>query len=349
MTVTGSGTKRAAKTAGVRDVARLAGVSTGTVSKVLNRADGVTEATRGKVEDAISKLGFVPSRAAAQLRSGRSGLVAVIVPDVGNPFWGDVLRGIESVLDASGSNLVVSSSHQDPDRERHLIRHTQSLGVDGLLVAPVGNIIEGLEAMQERGTQVVVLDRYVPESRLPSVSVDDVKGAELAVTHLLEVGHRSIVMVNGPTSVSWCADRRAGAERAILGAHDLDRPPSLVHVEVADLTVAEGEKSVERILNDAPSSTGVFCANDLVALGVLRGLIERGVRVPADMALAGYDDVEFAAALFPPLTSVRQPPFEMGESAAGMLVDPDPDGEDHHVRFTPELVIRSSSDSGVSG
>lgn len=325
---------------GVRQVAEVAGVSVGTVSNVLNHPDRVGTSTRVRVEEAMAGLGFVPSRAAGQLRSRRSGLVGVVVPDVGNPFWASVLRGVETVADTEGLSLVVGSTRQDPERQRELLRVLESQGVDGLLIAPIDHANDWA-TFERRQFGVVTLERQGADFRGSWVSLDNVEGARLAVGHLVDLGHRRIAFVNGPESVSWCAERRVGAVRAVT-ERGLDPVEVLHDVVVKDLTVEQGTAAVGPFL-DAGDVTAVMCVNDMLALGALLAIQQRGIAVPDEVALAGYDDVSFAAALDPPLTSVRQPSFAMGAAAAGLLLRAGAREPGEHVEFEPRLVVRAST------
>jgi len=341
MTATpGTGTDRP-RSVGVREVAARAQVSLGTVSNVMNAPARVGAATRARVEAAMAELGFVPSRAAGQLRSRRSALAGVVVPDVGNPYWASVLRGIESVLDDAGLALVVGSTHQDPPRQRRLLRELASQGVDGLVVAP----ISGGGAWEEFASSrfgVVALERSRAGSAAAWVSLDHVEGGRLAAAHLLDLGHERIAFINGPHSVSWCAARLKGVRSALEERRPSDES-ALVEVTVRDLTVPEGRAAAARLLAAGTGATAVMCANDLVALGALLELRERGVDVPGDLALVGYDDVDFAAALWPPLTTVRQPAFDIGAAAARLLLQGSGRAAGHHIEFAPRLVAREST------
>ena len=327
------------RTVGVRDVAAAAGVSVGTVSNVLNNPDRVGARTRERVEEAMRSLGFVGSRAAGQLRSRRSKLIGVVVPDVGNPFWASVLRGVETVADGLRLTLVVCSTHQDPARQRRLLRDLESQGVDGLIIAPIVDRAADWKSFEARRFGVVTLERQHPGSLGAWVSLDNVQGARLAMDHLLERGHRRLALVNGPSRVSWCAERRAGAVAAVE-ARGLDPAEVIVDVVVDDLTVVEGRTAVGPLL-DARHVTAVMCVNDMLALGALLAMQDRGLRVPDDVALVGYDDADFAPALNPPLTTVHQPSFEMGMAAARLLFDDRDPGE--HIDFEPRLVVRGST------
>ena len=331
--------KPAKKVVGVRDVARLAGCSVGTVSNVINRPDQVRPDSRARVEKAIEELQYVGSRVAGQLRSGRSLLVGVVVPDVGNPFWANVLRGIEEVLDDHRLVPVVTSSRLDAVRERSILRVLESQQVDGLLVAPVTASAKLMEPFRDRRLGVVTLDYEMSGGSFSSVSLDDIKGGELAAVHLIESGHRRFALVN--SSGSWSGDRRAGVVRALL-AHNLKPDECLREVTIQEETIVAGRAAAKTIAEMRARPTAIICGNDLLALGVLLELQERHLRVPDDFALVGYDDVEFAAALSPPLSSVRQPPYEMGKAAARLLVE-HRRGRARHIRFAPELVARASS------
>jgi len=330
----------------VRHVAEMAGVSIGTVSNVLNQPERVGAATRERVESAMASLGFVPSRAAAQLRSRRSGLIGVVVPDVGNPFWASALRGVETVADTAGVSLVVGSTHQDPDRQRQLLRVLESQGVDGLVIAPIDRANDWA-VFERRRYGVVTVERPTPGSRGSWVSLDDVEGARLIVGHLLDLGHRRIALVNGPTRVSWCAQRRRGAVTAVTD-RGLDPRGVILDVVVEDLTVEQGTAAVAPLL-DAHDASAVMCVNDMLALGALLAMQQRHLRVPEDVALAGYDDASFAPALNPPLTTVRQPSFAMGVAAAELLLREGGRRPGDHVEFRPELVVRASTVGRVRG
>lgn len=328
------------KSVGVRDVARHAEVSLGTVSNVINNPDLVAQATRARVESVMTELGFVPSRAAGQLRSRRSSLVGVVVPDVGNPYWASVLRGIETVLGKSGLAIIVGSTHQDPERQRQLLLGLAGQRVDGLIVAPIDDQHDWQQFFEHR-YGIIALESNRSRSVPRWVSLDHVEGANLAASHLIDLGHRNIAFINGPRFVSWCAERHEGIVKSFR-QRGLSPEQNLLEIEVSDLTVNEGARATEALLADH-SPTAIMCANDLVALGVLLALNRRGVRVPHDISLVGYDDADFAPALRPALTTVSQPSSEMGVAAARLLVKGAGRPKAEHVQFVPELVVREST------
>jgi LacI family transcriptional regulator len=328
----------------IRNVAERAQVSLGTVSNVLNRPEMVAPATRARVRAVMDELGFVRNTAAHQLRMGNSRSVSVVVHDVSNSFFTEAIRGIEDVTNDNGYVVIVSSSDASAERERRCLRLVEEQRVLGVIITPADKDLGHLVRLQEHGTRVILLDRHGPGGGFCSVAVDDVRGGELAAAHLFSQGHRRIAMVNGPTEIRQCADRRRGVRRAARRA-GFDPDTAILDVPVAALSAAGGQGAVARVLAGSPAPTGVVCANDMAAMGVLRGLREAGVRVPDDISVVGYDDIDFAAMLSPSLTSVRQPKYELGASAARLLLEEVSDATHTHreVRFDPELVVRSSS------
>ncbi len=328
----------------IRDVAARAGVSLGTVSNVLNHPHLVAEEKRRRVLEAIEELGFVRSSAARQLRGRRSHSIGVVVLDVANPFFTEVLRGIEDVLAANGYTILICSSDESPEREDYQLRVFEEKRVDGVIITPSSGSGARLGRLRQRGIPFVLLDSPALELESCWVAVDDVRGGYLAISCLIERGHRRIALLNGPEEIRQCADRLAGARSAMEEA-GLD-PDQLVVLSLGLQTAQEGDKVAERLLDIEPRPTAVFCVNDLVALGVLRRLRQAGVEVPGDMAVVGYDDIDVASIVKPELTSIRQPKYELGKVAAELLleeVEAGPRHEHRHVLFEPELIVREST------
>jgi LacI family transcriptional regulator len=330
-------------TVSVKEVAALANVSVGTVSNVLNRPDRVAVATRRRVEAAITELGFVRNEAARALRAGWSRSLGLVVLDVANPFFTDVAAGVEAVADAHGMTISLCNSGDDREREqRHLARLAEQR-VQGVLITPVDDRSAQLRTLVQRGVPVVLVDRIGPGRSRCSVSVDDVEGGRLVAEHLMQRGHRRTAFVGGPAHIRQVADRRRGLTAALD-----DAGCELAVLETAALSLAEGRAAAERLVGAASRRrpTAVACANDLLALGLLQGMVAAGVRVPDDIAIVGYDDIAFAAAATVPLTSVRQPRELLGRTAAELLLEEieEPDKHTHRqVQFKPELVVRDSS------
>ncbi|MCV7420116.1 LacI family DNA-binding transcriptional regulator [Mycobacterium yunnanensis] len=329
--------------AGIRDVAAAASVSVGTVSNVLNAPERVAPATVARVQAAIEELGFVRNDAARQLRVGRSRCVGLLVLDVGNPFFTDVARSAE--VRAAQHDLVVllGTSDDDPVRERTYLDTFEEQRVYGLLISPVREDSERLLALRGRGVPVVLVDRDGTDTPFSSVSVDDVAGGRLAAEHLCGRGRRRLAYVGGPLGLRQLADRLAGARAAVE-----QFPGATLEVVPTDESSvlagrAAGEALCARPAVERPDA--IFCANDLLAIGMLQGLADGGVSVPGEMAVIGYDDIAFARSAAVALSSIRQPSADIGATALDLLVASaeSPAAEPRHVVFRPELVARAST------
>ncbi|OJF15246.1 LacI family DNA-binding transcriptional regulator [Couchioplanes caeruleus] len=333
-----------ARTPSVKDVAASAGVSLGTVSNVMNRPEVVSPATRERVERAMAELGFVRNESARQLRAGTSRTLAYVMLDGSNPFFHDVAQGIELAAEDADLSLFICNSNGRADREAvHLDRLVQQR-VQGVLITPVDPEAAHLAEIGRRGIPIVIVDR-VGAGAFCSVAVDDVLGGRIAVEHLAEQGHTRVAVVGGPESIGQVRERLQGA-REIWAELGLD-PEGLTHLPTAALTVAEGRSAGERLagIPARRRPTAAFCANDLLALGLLQQSIGAGLRIPQDLAIVGFDDIDFAAAAAVPLTSVRQPRQELGRAAAQLVLDEasNPRHEHQQLSFVPELVARAST------
>ncbi|HWM39098.1 MAG TPA: LacI family DNA-binding transcriptional regulator [Streptomyces sp.] len=331
---------------GIKQVAHAAGVSVGTVSNVINRPESVSAGTRARVLSTIQQLGYVRSESARQLRAGRSRIIALLVLDMANPFFVDVAGGAERAAREAGLGVMLCNSAQSPSEEAEYLSLFAEQRVRGVLVTPADTTGGNLAEFQRHGIPNVSVDRVLPSAEGCSVSVDDVAGGTLAARHLLERGHDSILYVSGSMQLTQCQDRYAGLVKA-LGEAGLREEEALRHVETERLDVAAGRDAGARLLGMSPRPTAVFCANDLLALGVLQTLYGAGVKVPQEVALVGYDDIVFASAAAVPLTSVRQPAFRMGRAAADLLIEETGDDADAHehqrIVLQPELVVRGST------
>jgi LacI family transcriptional regulator len=332
--------------ASIKDVAAHAGVSVGTVSNVLNRPHTVSGATRLRVEESIAALGFIRNESARHLRAGRSRTLTYLMLDASNPFFTDVARGIEEVAAAEDLTLFLCTSNHDPRRESAYLDSLLQQRVLGVFVTPAGTDGSQLTTLVKAGIKVILLDRATqPGFDGCSISVNDVEGGELAVTHLLELGHERVAFIGGPPDIVQIRDRLTGARQGMVKAGQA--ADQVIVLLTRELTVTEGRRAGERLLG-LPASrrpTAVFCANDLLAMGFLQEMTRQGVTVPGDVAIVGYDDIEFASAAAVPLTSVRQPRRLLGRTAAELLRS-EVNGEPHehqHVVFTPELVVREST------
>jgi LacI family transcriptional regulator len=318
-------------------------VSIGTVSNVLNRPHVVAPATRERVRRVIEDLGYVRNESARHLRSGTGRTIGLVLLDLGNPFFADFARGVEERASEEGYSLIVCNSNEDTVREDAYLTVLEERRVHGVLIVPTTQETNRVERLRARGTPVVRVTHRTSDDEC-GVGVDDLRGGELAMGHLLALGHERVAYVTSASHV-WPTDERR--EGALIAARKAGVAEAVLQdVSVEHLNVAHGRDAGERLLGLRPRPTAVFCANDLVALGVLQVMIRYGIRVPQDMAIVGYDDIEFASAAAIPLTSVRQPRHLMGRTAAELLLaeaSGDPEHVHRRVVLQPELVVRAST------
>lgn len=324
----------------IREVARRANVAQGTVSHVLNHPERVSQAKREAVERAIAELGFVRHEAARHLRSGYSTTLGLLLLDAWNPSFQDVARGVEQST-GQDWNLLLANSGRDIERERTYLRLFAEARVAGLIVIPHDEYAEGLHRIRGDGVPVVVIDRAETDEDALSVAVDDVHGGWLIARHLLDLGHRKLVFIGDESAATPVHDRLTGVRRAVAEAG------VELQVIACDLTVPAGRLVGERLAalpaNERPSA--IVTAIDLLAFGVMQAMLQRGIRVPEEVSLTGYDDVDFTRQLSVPLTTVHRPHVAMGETAARLLIATisGEDPPERHAVFKPELVVRDST------
>ena len=330
----------------VKDVAALAHVSIGTVSNVLNRPEIVAPETVERVLAAIEKLSYVRNEAARQLRVGQSHAVGLIALSGGNPFFTEVTAAAEDSAAKAGFSVIAGTSDRKKERENGYLNLFEELRVRGVLITPVGSIEARLRRMRDRGIPAVLVDRVSTDLSFSSVSVDDVAGGSLAATHLIESGRKRIAFVGGPQQIRQVSDRLRGTRQVVAPHPEV----TLEVISLDALTVQEGLAAgraiARRPRSDRPDA--IFAANDLLAIGLLQGLfMQGGIAIPDEIALVGYDDIQFAGASVVPLTSVRQPSRLIGETAVNLLLAEadDPERETQQIVYQPELVVRASSSS----
>lgn len=330
--------------ASVKDVAALARVSVGTVSNVLNRPELVAPETVERVTQAMEKLSYVRNEAARQLRLGHSQALGLITLSGGNPFFTDLATAAEDAAADAGFSVIVGNSNDRKDREAGYLSLFEELRVRGVLLSPVGDPAPRLRRMRDRGISAVLVDTVSTDSSFSSVSVDDVAGGALAAAHLIESGRRRLAYVGGPIEIRQVRDRLQGARQEVAKHPEV----TLEVVDVGALTVQEGRAAgaaiAARRSSDRPDA--VFAANDLLAIGLLQSLFINGrLAIPQEIALVGYDDIQFASASVVPLTSVRQPSALIGRTGVEILLQEaeDPELQPRHVLYQPELVVRESS------
>jgi DNA-binding LacI/PurR family transcriptional regulator len=327
----------------IRDVAIRAGVSVGTVSNVLNRPNLVAEATRERVRAAIGELGFVRNESARQLRQGRSRTLGVVLENLANPYFTDLARGAEAAMNTDGFDALWCTSDGSASKERRCLDFLEEQRVTGVVITPVGLNSERIAEMQDRGLSVVILDRREYAGAC-STRVDHIAGGEIAMEHLLDRHRPRIAIVTGPLLQEPIKDRSTGAMAAGRRAGLSER--EMTTLVRAELTPTEGKEAARRLLELDPLPTGVFCTNDLLAIGLVNELLRAGIKVPGEIRVVGYDDIELAGTSVVPLTTVRQPRHELGWTAAELAVAEVGAGDQHehrHLVLTPSLVVRESA------
>jgi DNA-binding LacI/PurR family transcriptional regulator len=301
----------------------------------------VRPALAGRVRAAARALGYQPNRIAQSLRTRTTRIAGVLIPDVQNPFFTAVVRGVEDVLQAEGWTLFLGNSDDHPEREQAYLGTLRAEGAAGIVLVP-GQRPEVYRRLVANGLALVAIDRAPDGLQVDRVTVANFEGARQAVAHLVARGHRQIAFIGGPAGMSTAAQRRAGYERALRDAGL--RPPA-AGLEEADFRPSGGRAAMERLLDRGARPTGLFVANDLMTLGVYEALRARGLRVPDDVAVVGFDDAPWAAWLDPPLTTVAQPAYELGATAARLLLERrrEPERLARAVVLEIRLVVRSSS------
>lgn len=299
----------------IRDVARLAGVSTATVSQVLNGGRPVAAATRARTLQVIAQLGYRPDIFGRGLRTRRSHLVGVVLPDLSNPFYPTLVRGVQDRLGSSGYHAVVCNTDGDPRQERELVAELMDREVDGLVVVHFTLKLKDFSVIAGRGVPLVVIGRALG---FDHVYTNDFRAAAAMTTYLLEVGYPSVAHIAGPVGIGPSGSRCAGY-RAAMRQHRL--ASSMAPVVHGDFSMMGGAKALVELLERGVTPRAIFCANDLMALGAIEAAQARGLRVPEDLAVAGFDDIYVASLVRPALTTVGHAATVLGNTAAGLLLD----------------------------
>ena len=318
----------------IQSVADLAGVSIATVSRVLSGNENVREDFIDKVRDAAAKLNYTPSASAQGLAKGRNFTVGVLIPDLSNPYFPDVVKGIHNLATPSNYRLLIADSDGSPEDEISIIRDMLRQ-VDGIILVSPRMSIDDLKSLGNVQSPAVLINRMEPGVGLPSVGVDNFSAMSELIGHLASLGHKRIAFLSGPKE-SWQQRERA---RAVLHASNFG-----ISVEEIPTggSIAAGVQALDVAMQAKP--TAAICFNDLVALGVLSRAAELGIRVPEDLSVTGFDDIEFSSFSNPPLTTIRSPQIALGEMAWKVLED-QLSGKpgNHQPLMGAEVVIRSST------
>lgn len=303
----------------IRDIARRAQVSTATVSHVVNGTVNVGPRLRRRVLEAIRELNYVPNAMARSLRTKRTKTVGMIVPSITNPFFPSVVRGVEDVLNREGYTLILGNSDYDLKKEENYYRAFHERRVDGLVLEITATKPpEYLWRHNWEETPVVYIDRHYASLRGDAVLVDNLTGSYEAVCHLLECGHRRIGIITGPFQLLMSGRRLRGYERALKR---LGVPVDRQLIREGRFDIQSGYEQANALLNLAPRPTALYVCNGLMAMGALRAVCESGLRCPEEVALMAFDDLDSFELVRPPISAVAQPVYQMGSTAAQMIVD----------------------------
>jgi len=327
----------------MKQIARMAGVSLGTVSHVLNGSARVRDPLRLRVEEAIRAVGYQPSALGRGLRRDKTNIIGMVIPDVTNPFFPAVVRGAEDVAFASGHRLILCNTDNDHEKEMAHLNELRTFLPAGLVVIPssFSDLTKQTESFQKSGSAVVCVDRLPKHWQGDSVTVANEDGAFAVTRHLISLRHKRIGVITGPLRLTNSEQRLNGFRRAMTEAH---LPVLPDYVQESSFDVAGGRTKAMLLLRLLPRPTAIFAANDMIAMGVIQAARDLGLRCPEDLSIVGFDDLEFAALLNPSLSSVFQPGYQLGATAVRLLLDRvnGDQGPPRHRVLETELRIRES-------
>ena len=329
----------------IGDVAKQAGVSIATVSRVLNGGTGVGDETRKRVQSAMAALDYQPNRAARSLRSNRSRIIGLLISDIQNPFFAGLIRGVEDEALRHEYSLILCNTNESPQREQQYLDVLYMERVAGVILVPTRDQLgeDTCRRFRERGVPIVAVDRRVKDKDIDAVLTDNVRGAYEGVSHLIANGYRRTGVITGPLTVTTGRERLEGYRQAL---HEAGIPLDPALERSGPFTVTSGREIAEQLLDLTPPPDSLFTANNLLTLGTLLAIHDRNLRVPGDIAMVGYDDIQWADLGTVSLTTVTQPAYELGSTAALRLFHRmrNPESQSRHeIILAPTLLVRGSS------
>jgi len=326
----------------IKDVARESGVNISTVSRALNNGYGVNDQTREHVVAVAARLNYRPNRIARGLVTGRSHSLGLIISDIRNPFFAEVARGAEDAARTGNCDLVLCNSDLDADKQMQYVQSLLEKRIDGIMMNSVSMLSREQQAqLAGSGVPIVLLNRPASKHTFSTVCADNESGGALAARYLLGLGHRKIAHITGPRQHGNLSDRTRGFVRALQSAKNPVKP-IVLH---GKFNFDGGTELTRKLLDEHPAVTAIFAANDVMAFGVVQAVLDRGLRIPADLSLIGFDNIEFSVIVHPPLTTIHQPKYEMGSAAVDILLRLARDkGKQmpEHRRLGVELIERQS-------
>lgn len=331
-----------AENATIKDVAALAGVSVGSISNFLTSKKAISDRQRERIQSAIDELGYIPNSAVRVMRGQRNSAIGFMIPDSSNPFFSEVARGVEDVAIEAGYVLVICNTNGDDARENHYARTLSEMRVVGAIATPLSASESNLSQLAASGASIVLLGSGDHPLAFSSVDVDDVEGGFLAARHLIERGHREIVFFGGPGADPQIHARFEGLRRGFV---DSGLDPALIQrIDAPGASTSARLEGARSVIALSPRPTAAVCANDLLAIALEAELLRAGVDIPYQFEIVGYDDIDAAQTAPIPLTTIRQPQFEIGKAAATLLLRQAKDpGAQKHISFSPELIARSTT------
>ena len=301
----------------IRDVAKQAGVAPMTVSRVINNSGYVSEDTRTRVEEAISRLGYVPNMLGPSLRFNQTNTLALVLTDITNPFWTTVARGVEDAAQEAGYSVILCNTDESEAKQDQYLTMLLKRRIDGILLVPSTSTSNVVQTIKNQGVKVVVLDREVNDTEVDVVEGDSVGGAYQLTRYLIELGHQHIAILSGPQNVSTSSQRVAGFCQAI---EEANLPHNTANIYWGEFSQTLGHEMVRRALQSTPRPTAFLAVNNFIANGALQALREMNIRVPEDVSVVSFDDIPVSINPMPFLTVAAQPAYEMGYQATQLLV-----------------------------
>jgi LacI family transcriptional regulator, repressor for deo operon, udp, cdd, tsx, nupC, and nupG len=326
--------------ANIQQVAKQAGVSVATVSRVLNGQDTVSSKTKIKVEEAIKILNYEPSILGRNLRNSESRILLILIPTISNPFYLEIIKGIEDVAISQNYHIFICETDSNPERENIYFDLLRSKMADGIISMDPAVKLETLTKLAEKHA-IIQCSEYTIDSGISYVTIDNEEASYRAVKHLIKIGHEKIALINSDEKYLYARQRRIGYQRALEEQGILLNKDFIIHTQ--HLGFEYGQQAMKKILNLKDRPTAVFAVSDLLAIGALKEINNNGLHVPNDIALVGFDNIDFSNMTHPTLTTISQPMYKMGTIAAKMLISQIKGEEVESIVVDHELIIRGST------
>ena len=327
----------------MKDIARKAGVSVITVSRALNDRPDISRETKNRILKIARELHYMPDHLARSLVTRKTKTIGVLVPDNVDPFYAAVVQGIGDECRERGYGIFLWNTHDSANDELEYLRQARQKRADGMLIYPVQADTRYIEELKNTPVPFVFLNRHTEALDFDYVINDNVHGAYMAVKHLIDKGHRRITYVCAKPTASSGQERMYGCRKAV---EEAGLPPNALEVVVCDETIESCYWVVSQLISKKDRPTAMFLWDDRLAIGAIKAILEAGMHIPADIAIVGYDDIEISAYLYPPLTTVRQPTHQIGETAARILLDKlesETGSELRRIVLKPELIARQTT------